>query len=744
MPVHQSRVPSLRGRAALVLAAAAVMPAAFLAPAASAQVTALTSGPAGHFRTGTSRVLMINGDQLIVRHRPAGEISSIDPAPHGGAVLTLHLAGTTYDVPADAMPYLGHGLDPNLFNRKLLERLETGGKLAVTISYRGQRPSLPGIHVRHWGGTTATGVLTASSAGAFGAALFRQYLFQHATGNYRGGGLFGDGVNVALAGAPATGTARPQFPMHTLTVTGTNIKGKADNGDGVIVINVDNPARFGDPGETLSDFFHGTSKFSVPSGHYWAIADFTTPVGNGDIAQRLVVNRQFTVSGNTRLHLAARSATSKITFKTPRPAVLSGDSVTVTRTGAHGGPIGIIALGHGSPIWVSPTRTKPTIGTIQSYTFGQLVSPPKAKGTPYAYSLDFAGAIGMIPPQHFTAAPASLATVHERYYLDKKATGTWSTGGGFVAQLEAGILFPSNNFTMPGQQTQYLTGGPDIMWTSAVFPNSRLGELDDLHTVTAGQQITDTWNAYPLHPQPRVQLLAGKNARKFNVVPSAWRSGDEMFLLVSPFGDNQLGHTGEAVFSAKSSVTENGKKLRLLGFPGFQSVKLNPAPGTVVYSQTTTLQGPKAALSSRTTSTWTFRTSRSPATSAPPAWRCPNDRAANSKCSIPSMISLNYTVANLALNGVAPAGAQAVDLAVGHFQPSARPANITKVTAQVSYDGGKTWQPASTTPEGAGHYQLTFSPPPGVNVTTRITATDSTGASVAETILNAYRVGSKA
>ncbi len=534
--------------------------------------------------------------------------------------------------------------------------------------------------------------------------------------------------------------------MHTLTVTGINAHGKADNGDGVIVINVDNPARFGDPIEAVNDFFHGTSKFSLPSGHYWAMADFTTPVKHGNIAQRLVVNQQFTVSGNTKLHLAARSAISEITFKTPRPAVLSSDSVTVARTGALGGPLGISSLTSGAPIWVSPTKTKPTIGTIQSFAFGQLVSPPKAKGTPYAYSVDFASPAGTIPrQQHFTATQASLATVHERYYLNNKTPGNWITSGGFVVQLKAGLALTFNDFTMPGLQTQYLTGGPDIIWTSLNFSSAGPGEVDSLHTVTAGTQVTENWGAYPLHPRPNVQLLTGRNARVFTSVPSAWRSGDEMFLFVSPFGDNQPGHTGAALSSSESSLTENGKTLPLSGEPGAENVKLNPGPGTVVYSLTSTSADPLTVLSSQTTTKWTFRTSRDPSASLPRSWTCANANfVLTQKCSIPSMISLNYTVANLGLNGVAPAGAQAVGLAVGHFQPSTDPAAITKVTAQVSYNGGKSWHSANVQQLSAGRYQLTFTPPPGADVTTRITATDATGASVAETILDGYGVGPRA
>lgn len=688
---------------------------------------------------------MINGDRLAIRHLPTGDVSSMMPAPDGGAILTLHGAGATYDIPVDALPYLGRGLDPSLFNRALLQRFATGAKLPVKISFSGRRPSLPGVSVRHWGGTTATGFLTASSAKVFGAALFRQFAAQHATGQYSAGGIFAGGVSVSLAGAPASFPVRPQFPMHTLTVAGTNLRGKADSGDVVLVFNADNPARFSDPFEAENVFFHGTSKFSVPSGHYWAITDFVSPIKHGNISQRLVVAPQFTVSKNAKLRLSAKSATSEITFKTPRPteASTSVETFTVARTGKTGGAFSINALSFGAPMWVSPTRTKPTVGTIQSFTFGQLLSPQKAKGTPYAFNLDYAGPLGLIPKQHFTATLASVATVHERYFLDAKSDAFWSTSGGFAAQLESELLFSFDEIAMPGLQTQYMSGGPAVLWMTSTFAFNGQGEQDSLHTLVAGRQTTDNWNEYPLHPQPNTQLLTGKNARIFAALPSAWRSGDELFLLVTPFGDNQLGHFGAADFSAKSSLTENGKRLRLEGFPGFQNVKLSPTPGNVAYSVTATLPDPLDNLSARTTTTWSFRSSRNASATIPRSWICANAKFfLTQKCSIPSMLSLNYSVANdLGLNGVAPAGAQTINLAVGHFQPSAKPAAITKVTAQVSYDGGKFWQPAKVLHLATNDYQLIFTPPAGVDVTTRVTATDATGASVTETIINAYSVG---
>src|SRR5262249_33735008 len=144
------------------------------------------------------------------------------------------------------------------------------------------------------------------------------------------------GVRVALAGTPAAVPVRPQFPMRTLTVRGTNAFRHADNGDVVLVINADNPNRFGDPFEVGNFFFRGVAKYSVPTGHYWAIADFVTFLKNEEeVSQRVVVLPQFTVKNSTRIRLSARSATSKISVKTPRPSTGLSDTWTVVRTSPH-------------------------------------------------------------------------------------------------------------------------------------------------------------------------------------------------------------------------------------------------------------------------------------------------------------------------------------------------------------------------------------------------------------------------
>src|SRR6202042_3489312 len=66
--------------------------------------------------------------------------------------------------------------------------------------------------------------------------------------------------------------------------------------------------------------------------------------------------------------------------------------------------------------WVAPTSTPVTIGALSTYADGWLTSPASAAAAPYQYNLAYQGPAGVIPPGRYTVAPATLATVHARYF----------------------------------------------------------------------------------------------------------------------------------------------------------------------------------------------------------------------------------------------------------------------------------------------------------------------------------------
>jgi hypothetical protein len=96
-------------------------------------------------------VTLINGDRLLVGAGPGGAISHELMAGTAWGInaqlVTMALGGTTYVVPADALPYLGRGLSPGPFDIAGLLRDQAGGRLPVEVRYAGRVPSLPGISI---------------------------------------------------------------------------------------------------------------------------------------------------------------------------------------------------------------------------------------------------------------------------------------------------------------------------------------------------------------------------------------------------------------------------------------------------------------------------------------------------------------------------------------------------------------------------------------------------------------------
>ena len=100
------------------LAAAAVLVTGVVAARARGAATtlaprALASGAAS---APTRTIVLLNGDKLVTG--PAPGIPALVPGARSrlaGPMLALDLGGQAYDIPQVALPYLGRGLDPDLF-----------------------------------------------------------------------------------------------------------------------------------------------------------------------------------------------------------------------------------------------------------------------------------------------------------------------------------------------------------------------------------------------------------------------------------------------------------------------------------------------------------------------------------------------------------------------------------------------------------------------------------------------------
>jgi hypothetical protein len=735
------------GAAVTVVSAGAEMPASARPASAVVSQQAVAVG---------RPVLLVNGDRLMVRPGPGDRsVVSVLPGAAGhGSLVILRLGARTEVIPSDALPYLGRGLDPGLFDLGVLQRAESAGRLPVRVTFRGHRPGLPGVTVTGSGQGNAEGYLTVSSAGAFGAALGRQVRADHARGSYGSDGLFAGGVSVAVAGPPAAARpVRPAFPMRTLTVTGSDLSGKPDNGDIAWVFNADNAARFDDPNASIGFFYHGVAKFSVPAGHYWAVGQFTNSLPRQTYDEHLDVLPEFTVGSNTTVHLDARAATSKIQMVTSRPASPQETDFQLVRTGAVGPAVWIeflsTFLGVAS-LYVSPTRAAPATGTLTDITSGQLSSPPAAPGIPYLYDLAYQSH-GTIPDQRFVAHQASLATEDARFYSAAPSTGLLARIPVFPIEsllgTPGGGAFPAR---FPARQTVYLSASPSLLWLEhqQLFVG-RGGQTGAPRSFLPGGRLTEDWGDYPLHPAPNVKLAQVSGMSPVPV--SASRGGDTLRLDWTAFSDNTPGHTGGGVsppFTASGSyeIDQNGTKVAgssLVPFYGFfmATAKLDPARSLIRLVLNSTEPAKLNPLSTTSRTMWTWWSAHESGAMLPIGWNCLPNALPDRACAVQPMMTLDYQVQGLALNGSAPAGSQLIGLHAGHIQLAAA-ARVTGAAAQVSCNDGKSWQQAAVSSAGGGNFGVAFSAPGGCNVTLRVSAADAAGGSITETITRAYKIAS--
>ncbi|HTS99324.1 MAG TPA: hypothetical protein VMI33_22165 [Streptosporangiaceae bacterium] len=735
--------PAAAALAALVTASGGL---AVTAPPAAALTATVT--PAGSART----VTLINGDRLAVAVSPSG-VAAATAGGAGGlasALIRLRLAGQAYEIPADALPYLNRGLSPDLFDLGPLLRAEAGGRLPVRVSYRGALPALPGVRITRSGGGIAQGYLTAASAPAFGAALARQFAADHRRGSYGTDGMFAGAVSIGLPGAAAP--TRPDFPMHTLTVTGTDLAGQPDTGDVVGVFNVDNLLKFGDPIETSNVFDQGVAKFSVPAGHYMAIGLFFDITAAGPTGMRVVTLPQFTVAGDTTVAVNEPTATSEVAMVTPRPAVVRDITFGITRLTAHGDLIEDAVDAGNLPVWTNVTTTPVTVGTLHAAATGYLTA--RAGGPRYEYDLAFAGPSGLIGPQRYVVTPASLATVRAGYFQQGKSVGGWAPSSIFGFDITGGIailfadIFP---FGLPRTGTQYFSAGPALYWFNQYwqsFATLSGGQSDAARAFTPGEVTSQDWNAGPLHPGPNVNLLGPGNP--LPALSSASRAGNTLTLWITPFSDNTPGHTGTGFLSGvfggppvtgRYQLDQNGKKIAAgtaaTGPPDLiLQARLSPRPATLRLALTTARTGYLYQLSPATSTVWTWRTARRPGARLPAGWLCAD---LTRTCAVQPMMTLLYRVRALATNGSARTGRQLVGVTAGHLQ-LARAAAITGLTAQVSVNDGRTWRAVPVRPAGGTRFDVTFNAPPGSYVSLRVHAADAAGGQITETVIRAYRI----
>lgn len=704
----------------------------FTAPAAhAAQLTA------GRANAETQTVTLPTGDQVSVSED--GRFETVGGAAGrgtAGSFISRQVNGDRFVTPVTALPFLGRGLDPNLFDVSALLRDRTNGRIPVKITFAAGASQSPPAGVTLTtaaAGKTWNGFLTSASARAFGAALDRA-----ARAGSKPASLFPGVQSVTYAGQGPAAAAKPQFAMRTLILNVLDDQGQPVNAADLAVVNTDDARAY--TGYPIA--VDGQARISVPDGHYTAAAQMFRFNPDGTTVARLVF-KDFTVAGSAKsVTLDARTATSRISVDTPRPARLLGEAIGWYRGSADGYGTNFTQL-------LDPSTTSYVAGNnaatgVQHYYVQAHLESASTASRPYAYDLQFVSNGPIKSDQHYRAAPGSLATVHSAYYSDTPNLVGNTARFSHLPWEPTSFRF-YYPLVQPTQRLEYVTAQPDLQYEQAVYASATDARVEGVmigadHYYRPGQSATEDWWRGPIAPGFPTDDGIG-------VYPCrACRTENSLQLLPADATDSTSDHTGFLDSTATGVVSTQHFRLYRAGTliadvtgqaGGTFLVPAQGAAYRAVLDQVRTTDWTK--LSSRSHTEWTFRSVRSDHTTVPTRWNC--GTGSNTNCSALSLLTAGIRL-NEALDGHVQPGPASLQLTVGHTS-GAKATPLVHAAVWVSYDHGATWHQTRLRPTGHSTYRAKWTIPHTAGaaaVSLKVTARDAAGATITQTVTDAALV----
>ncbi|MFB7311865.1 hypothetical protein [Streptomyces sp. NPDC056192] len=287
------------------------------------------------------------------------------------------------------------------------------------------------------------------------------------------------------------------------------------------------------------------------------------------------------------------------------------------------------------------------------------------------------------------------------------------------------------------ERVEYVTAG-DTLWSHTVHHNVidspdrplQVGMMDAPHTYRPGQRATERWFGAPIRPSiPR------------GAAQPSVRNGDTLFIYVPEFTDSSTGHwsfaetggfggfglgvrTAAVDDTALAVLYRNGQRIAESDQGAWGAFEAPAGKADYRLDLTTARVSDDWHFGTTTNTSWTFRSD----TTARPE-------------KLP-LLQVDYAVPVDAQNAVDSARRHNVGLTVRMQDGMAAPRGVT-LKVEASYDDGKTWSSARTTRHGdGGSFTATVERPSRVHgnayVTLRVTATDTAGNSVQQTVERAY------
>ncbi|MGW3509195.1 S8 family serine peptidase [Streptomyces sp. NPDC000994] len=315
---------------------------------------------------------------------------------------------------------------------------------------------------------------------------------------------------------------------------------------------------------------------------------------------------------------------------------------------------------------------------------------------------------------------ADLARIDTRenthgYPYDPKGLYAWTSWRGVR------LVQQSTRFLAPADQQVYVS--PNVQWTMATFhylfeegeiPFPLATQVTDPTTYAKGRTYKESWMAAPFNPE----LRSGKN-----VV----RDGDKVSVNLPVFSD-AAGHHSEYAPGADSGSTvltdDTGKVLDSNDRPGQGVFDLPRDDRWYRLSVDARRQGHDPVtwtLGARITDEWRVRSHH------------------EEKAAPLALLDLGYDTPLDRLNTADPAKEFTYSVTVGS-QAGTRTGPVDSMKVSYSTDDGSTWRTAHARRDG-DRWKVTVPAAGTAKVSLRTTVTDATGASLTETLIQAYNSG---
>ncbi|MGW2930411.1 S8 family serine peptidase [Streptomyces sp. NPDC001156] len=287
------------------------------------------------------------------------------------------------------------------------------------------------------------------------------------------------------------------------------------------------------------------------------------------------------------------------------------------------------------------------------------------------------------------------------------------------------------------ERVEYVSTG-DTLWQHIVHHNIvpvpdfplAVGMHDPAHTYQPGQQAAERWFGAVVRPS----IPRGKDQ-------TAVRNGNTLSVFIPEFNDSGAGHWslaeadpfggpggGPGVSSAndtsKAELYRNGEQIATSDNGAWGNFEVPAGDAEYRLDLTTGRTSDDWRFGTDTHTSWTFRSGTTADTALLP------------------LLQLDYDVPVDAQNAVGRARTHALGMTVRMQDGMAAPRGV-KLKVEASYDDGKTWTTTRTErQDGEGRFTAIVERPSNVHgdayVTLRVTATDSAGNSVQQTVNHAY------